>query len=120
MTDRGRAYENRLAKEKGYQKVPFSGAGTFKEDLVGGFELIQAKSTGNDKSYTLLRQDMIDVVRHAAQKGRLGVMYLEWGSQEYVMMRRSDYEAHVAFELVCDTCKTPLDQVACRGCLAGY
>jgi len=118
MTDRGRQYENRLAKERDLEKQPFSGAGVFKEDLIGKWEVIQAKSTGNGKTYQMERRDMINVIAHAARTGRIGVLYLEWDTEEYVMMRRTDYEAHVSYEpvIICTCCCEQVDQALCIKC----
>lgn len=116
--DRGRAYENRLAKERQMEKQPFSGAGKFKEDLIGKWELLQAKSTGNDKTYTLHRDDLVNVVLNAMRCGRTGVLFLEWGPQEYVIMRRQDYENNVRYEesIHCQKCACEVKEFICDDC----
>lgn len=95
---RGRAYEKRLAKEREMKLIPLSGAGVFKEDLVGDHELLQAKSRACTKTYTLEKKDLISVAANAAMQGKIGVLFLEWGRQEYVILRRQDYEYHMRFD----------------------
>ena len=118
--DRGRAYENRLAKERKLQKQPLSGAGSSKEDLIGKHELVQCKSTAAE-SFSLKKTDMLSLGQHAAQLGRTGVLYLEMGASEYVVMRRPDYESLIAFEpaFYCSDCCDPIGGVVllCKKCL---
>lgn len=116
--ERGRVYENKLAKEGRATKQPLSGAGwADKEDLFTKHELIQAKSTASKLTYTLHRGDMRDVVRHAAALKKVGVLFLEWDTEEYVVLRRKDYENHVTFEeVLCIVCKEE-EPVVCRECL---
>lgn len=117
-TERGRVYENRLHKEGRARKQPASGAlYSHKEDLITEHELIQAKSTANEVTYTLYRDDIKNVVRHAMQLKRIGVLFLEFKDEEYVIMRRKDYDNHVSFEeLVCRKCGTG-DPVVCLECI---
>lgn len=119
VQDRGRAYEDRVAKERNMAKQPFSGAGVWKEDLVGDWEVVQCKSTGNDKVFQLLREDLVNVVMHGVRTGKLGVLFLEFDREEYVVMRRKDYESYVVFEPVqnCHLCFEEMDiKLTCKEC----
>ena len=89
---RGRHYERELAEQKVGKKQPMSGAGEDKNDLISEHLLIEAKSTAAETSYSLKKADLIKVRRNAAPLGKIGVMYLDFSGQEFVILSRKDFE----------------------------
>lgn len=88
----GRAFEDRIAKRTGGKKVPLSGAGIQKEDVIDGKWLVQAKST-NKKSYTLKFLDLQTLASNAMLTGKYPRMEIEDSQGDvYIILRLKEYE----------------------------
>lgn len=62
-----------------------------KNDLNNSIEKIEAKSTGK-QTYTLKKIDLKNLVRNATLSGKVGVLYLDFAGDEFVILRRKDFE----------------------------
>lgn len=89
---KGRNYERKLAKEGVGKLIPLSGAGTEKQDLKSELFLIQAKHTDAQVVFSLEKAELLKVVRDAALKGKIGILILDFSGDEYVIVRRRDFE----------------------------
>lgn len=89
----GSRWEKDLQEEGVGKRQPLSGAGWgAKNDLRNKKMHIEAKHTEAEKTYTLKKLDLKLVVRNAAVTGRVGCMMLDFSGDEYVIMRRQDWE----------------------------
>jgi hypothetical protein len=113
--EKGRLYEKELARSGRAKLQPLSGA-TWgrKEDLYTDPELIQAKWHEPSKTMSIKQEWLDDVHRHAAQVGRIGVVFLSWNNSEYVIIRRKDYD-NMSFNKWCKTCWEE-EPVFCKAC----
>ena len=68
--ERGRKFEDRIAKKGGGKKVPLSGAGVKKHDVEEGPWLIEAKSTSKG-SYSVSAKLLNELRRNAMTTGKL-------------------------------------------------
>ena len=88
---KGRRYERQKAKEIGGRTVPLSGAGCIKEDVESGYELYQTKFT-TKASYSLKLAALKELELNATMRGLYPVFALSFNGEEYVIIRKQDYE----------------------------
>jgi hypothetical protein len=95
----GRSWERELKERGAGEKQPLSGAGWgAKNDLRTAKILREAKHTAAEASYSLKKKDLKNLARNAAMTGRIGIMELDYSGDEYIIMRRSDWEQYIIVE----------------------
>jgi len=83
--EKGRHFEKKLAKRLGGRTQPASGALPFyREDVVAGQYLIQAKRT-DKQQYTLKVSDLNTLVVNAVKVGKLPLMILWMGGRQWAI-----------------------------------
>jgi hypothetical protein len=73
---RGKAFERKLAKATGGKRVPTSGAGSIKGDVLTRFTLIEAKTSARidasgEKVIQLKREWLLKMLKEAQSEGKL-------------------------------------------------
>lgn len=87
----GRAFEDEVARRTGARKIPMSGAGVEKEDLVDNNWLIQCKATEH-RSFSVTLADWQALKFHALQRGLKPRMEIRISDQDFVLIDTKTFD----------------------------
>src|ERR1700680_3812871 len=94
---KGSNYEKSEAKELGKVQPGSGNRWMSKQDIVGEGPykdfLFQLKNVSGQKSHSLNRLDLKELVKDASRMGRTGIYLINFGEdEEFVVMRKSDWQ----------------------------
>jgi hypothetical protein len=84
--------EKRTAAAYRGSRQPMSGAGWLrKNDVRSESLLIENKTTGNGKSYSIKSTDLVELTERAIIDDRLPVLQFDLGGRRYVVLNEDDF-----------------------------